>query len=224
MQETWYELAYYAPGTSITIDEFGRGRPDSTFIASYQGETDAESLLFRHTFVDEGFFADISGRSISLHGIENSSYWGEFEYTGDVSFGVNNLPDEWSFRTRATTLAAGAWYLYSKSEGWELLGNNQFHEDFARIENPELVQGMTVYDVLYWEPDNSYYSTRPGRWSVSLSHVCYTTLNGEYQGDAACVTPVPLPLSGLALMSAIASLVAAGKGQARRSKPAATAL
>ena len=83
---------------------------------------------------------------------------------------------------------------------------------------------MTVYDSWYWEFYGEAYSTRPGWWSVSVSHSCYTTVNGEYQGDATCVTPVPLPLSGLALMSAIAGLVAVATAHGRmRRAPAASA-
>jgi hypothetical protein len=217
VQETWYSFTYHAPYSSIHLWEHEPSEefPIRHHDAYYSGETSGEYDLLSHIVVERGLLPlELSGRTVSFSSTGPRHYGNDW-YDAIVHFGEDNTVQGWELQWVQTV---GTTVLTSTHEGYvpDLSAYYPLHDAW-------LAAGKTVYDHWYWEPNDYAYSTRPGRWSVSAGHSCYTTVGGEYQGDTACVMPAPLPFSGLALLSALASLVMIGKRRAwpRRMQAAA---
>ena len=215
VQTTQFSFTYYYPQTSISVSEDGRaffGGRLGEFTALYAGETSADMDVLELWLERRGLDPfDMVGETIDLGeiflrpgnyaSIGFPCHFDECGISGSFKVGENLSVTEWEFSTSSTSTGTT-----SRSQGSELSLSDS-------VRNADLVQGTTIYDSWYWEPNDSGFSTRPGRWSVSATQACYTTIDGEFHADEACPAPVPLPLSGLALTSAIASFIAIGKGR-----------
>jgi hypothetical protein len=211
VQETWYELTYYAPQISILLleQQATEELPYHHYDALYDGETSEEMATFGHIVVESGLRSlDLNGQSI-IFSSDGPRDYGDSWYDGMVSFGENNSVIDWEYSFVETLPVT---VIVSTSEGRPL-----DISPYLPLHDASLVEGRTVYDQWYWEPTDAGFSTRPGWWSVSVGHSCYTTLDGVYQDEASCSTPtpVPLPLPGIALISAVAGLIALGKRRPR---------
>lgn len=222
VEETWYELTYYSPRTSIRIEEFSREHlPPETYIASYRGENENEVTWWSPGLIIKEGLHELpgGGRGFVLEFSVGSMAWGNSGSRGFLEFNGTGSVIDWDFVS---------WDQYGESIRSRADGSVlDLSDDYRNIIDIELIQGMTVYDEWSWAPDNAAYSTRPGRWSVFAGQACYTT--DTYQ-DVGCPTtpaPVPLPLSVFTLLGAIVGLVAVtrrrfGTGTANLYRPMAS--
>jgi hypothetical protein len=202
MQQTWYEFTYFAPDHSIWIEEIDQnGTYEARYTSPGAGETTwwSPGIIF-----EDGLYPhDLSGRKIEFSGPT---------YEGFLEFGAANSVIDWNL---SSWNSAGE--SFSSRPAGQVL---DLSHDARNILNRDLVQGMMVYDLFSWAPQNETYATQPGRWLISMGHTG-SSAEGEVLQAQAAVAQVPLPLSGLALTSGVASLFAARRFRARSAKGAA---
>jgi hypothetical protein len=227
--EEWlyYDFVYYAPDTSISVISSIHG---DTRLASSAGETTGFTALVQFGFALIGAQTGrLSEKVLELTSAGLDAAFSDhvpetfylfdngFDFdsqSGNVTFGKNESITSWSyFGVRYGGGSAG----FQTSSSRSTLALDSYTSD------PQSLNGSAVFDQYYFEPDDLYFSTRPGYWTTAVLKFCFISEDGQYLDSTECRAPapavVPLPASSPLLFGALCIML--GLRFARK-RPAST--
>jgi hypothetical protein len=210
----YYDFAYYAPDTSISvISDYN----EHTRTAYSYGENTGFYRLVEFGFALVGTEAGrIAGKALELtsSGLDASfpdhgpgtfylydNGFGFDGQSGHVAFGPDESITSWSYSGYRSD---------GGSTGFSTSSNPSALALDRSVLDPQNLNGSLVYDQYYFEPDDLYFSTRPGYWTTTASKVCLVTEDGQPYDTTECrpaVASVPLPASSPLLFGALCLLL-----------------
>jgi hypothetical protein len=213
--EEWlyYDFTYFAPDHSIEVPTAYNGETPRAY---FFGETSGYSAIVQFGFALIGLQTGrLTGKDLELtfagldssfpDHVPNTFYLIDIDYDfyvkgGHVSFGKDDKIKKWSYSGYRDD--GGAVSFSTSSDPSTLVLDEA-------VSDPENLNGSQIFDQYRFEPNDKYFSTRPGYWTTAISKYCFVSEDGSYVSDTECRAPavVPLPASSPLLFGALCLLL-----------------